>query len=196
MSGDFDLGPNTWIAKDSPKGPNKAATWVVAGLVALVAITWIVSSFSGSDEPGQASTGGGQESKSDCESYSLGANTFNPPESVSQPGVHVWHDVDGFHLRWVQGSGSPTELRGTISSEGGPVKLIEPTDGKGASEGEGKINFDMTSGLSELRFKVECSTKSVTFSLTDNGGPIEPAQVRVGPESKPTEMPFTLTRGE
>lgn len=193
--------------------------WIVIGAALLVVLALIV--VAGNDDDGSASTAAGASGGSattvapadggaaptskpdaadttkpadDCADFSLGANLLGVPGVASEPGVHVWHDVDGFHVRRVLGDGIPDEVTGTVTPTGPALVLVSP-EAPAASVTDGVLSFTLGGGTDEVLFKAPCSTSKVTFDLQSAGAPLAASIVTVGRGETPPGVPFTLERG-
>lgn len=187
-----------------------AMPWVVVGVVVLVVIAAITlgRSDEGSgdrargaveetadrdagvgDDAGGAD--GGEPRKNACPGYELGTNLFGEPEIASDPGVHVWHDIDGFHLRLVPIPGELESIQGTVVGEGVSLTLADP-GAPGASDEDGLLRFDLNADQPEMWFKRSCDTTAVTFEITSGLEPVPVGQVTIGNGGHPPAMPFTL----
>ena len=198
-------GAATWW-RESGWGP-----WVVIGAALLVVLGVIVVG-GGDDDPSAARSGGatastaapapdgGDSSKpdskapDDCADFSLGANLLGVPGVASEPGVHVWHDVEGFHVRRVVGGDAPEAVSGTVTPTGPELQLVAPS-APAASASGGAITFELSGTTDEVLFKAPCSTSKVTFDFRSGGAPLAADVVTVGRGETPPGVPFTLERG-
>src|SRR5699024_9322821 len=86
-----------------------------------------------------------------CPGYELGTNLFGVPRVADEPGVHIWHDMDGFHLRLVPVEGELDSITGSVVGEGKPLTLVDPVPAGAADEG-GTLTFELDADHPELLF--------------------------------------------
>lgn len=182
-----------------------ALPWVAVAFAVLVVFAVILLGR-GSDSEGPTGAAPSGETSNEapeevvkkekaCKDFSYGANLLGIPGVASEPGVHIWHDIQGFHLRLVKGEGSVDALAGTIGWVGDEMK-IDPADTTGALVGDGKIDFELTEDGQEVHFRAACKTESVIFDLQSAGSPLDPAIITVGRGNGDiTDNPLTLKRG-
>lgn len=179
-----------------------ALPWMAVALAFLVVMVVIVAGR-GDDSastktpapgtpPGSADA---SEPKKDCLDFSYGANLLGEPRVAGEPGVHLWQDVEGFHLRLVKGAGSVDAVSGTIRWTGEDL-VLDPNDPAGATVADGQISFALDQDAQEVNFRASCKTESMTFDLKSNDSPLDPAIITVGRgDEKISANPLILTRG-
>lgn len=182
-----------------------ALPWVAVAFAILVVFAVILFGRGSDSDDKTAAAPGGKTSTEEpeevvknekpCKDYSYGANLLGIPGVTKEPGVHIWHDIQGFHLRLVTGEGSVDEVSGTIGWVGAELK-VDPADQSGSVVVDGKIVFALTEDGQEVHFKAACKTEAVVFDLQSGGVPLDPAIITVGRgNSEITENPLTLKRG-
>jgi len=192
-------------ALNSPMAP-----WIAMAVVVVIALVVVLSTRGGDSDPDkkadntkteQNESAQGSETtettkpKNNCPGYSLGANLLGEPAVATQPGVRLWHDLKGFHVRYVPGPGIPAEVVGKVTPTGTAVTLVEPAAPAANQEGPA-ITFTLNEQTPDLLFKVSCSTSAVSFDLSSGGTPLRPDQISVGRGNVPPAVPVVLTRTE
>lgn len=185
-----------------------ATPWVIVGVVVLIVTGILLMGRSDGesgdrarptgDDGGAVVDGGNGDpapAKDPCPGYEKGTNLFGVPAIAEEPGVHIWHDMAGFHLRLVPIDGTLESIQGTVVGDGVPLTLVEPAP-PGSTEEDGLISFDLDAENPELLFKRSCETTAVTFDLTSDGAPIEPDRVSVGNDARPDAVPVVLRQLE
>lgn len=168
--------------------------WVVVAVVVLVVIGILVAGRSddGSDVRATAPTVPAEEKPVNrCPGYELGTNLFGVPKVAAEPGVHIWHDMDGFHLRLVPIEGELESITGTVVGEGRPLTLVEPAP-PGSADEDGTLTFELTADDPELVFKRSCETTAVTFDLLTDGVAVAAERVTIGNGEIPPAVPVVL----
>lgn len=170
------------------------APWVVVAL-AVVAIVAIVATGRGSATPDtSAQASGTGTAKNTCLGFSYGANLLGEPAVAADPGVHIWQDIDGFHLRLVPGDGVPATVTGNLLWEGDA-----PTFAAGAPVGAvqgAKVDLTLDATSPDLDFKVPCTTSRLVFVLLADGQPLAADLVTVGRGDQAVPAPpVVLIRG-
>ncbi len=181
--------------------------WVgVAGVAALLLLVAVLLATRGSDDngadpvsaggstPSGAADGGGEE----CADWP-GIGGLGAPEVVSQPGLHMWSDLEGWHLSRVPGDGVPG-LNATVRTNGSEDDL--PTQ-KGVSGGatieeagnELKVVLPEGAEASRADFEIGSYASSVTITMTDSGGVLlEPTTFTTGSGEVPSTNPILGSR--
>lgn len=206
------FGPSTEPEADSPEDPDRPSPlshplvpWVVVGVVVVVVIALISMGRSDGDSSDRGrpaadapdSGGGGdggdgaEAPKRTCPGYELGTNLFGEPQVASEPGVHVWHDIEGFHLRLVPIPGELEAIRGSVVGESVALSLAEPVP-PGVSDEAGVLRFDLDAENPEMLFKRSCGTTAVEFEILNGAEPVPAESVTIGNGAHPPEVPFRL----
>lgn len=180
-----------------------AAPWLAVALALVVVIGFLVVGRSKDDsaakDRGTSNTqnagkkGEGEPQKNACPGYEKGTNLFTEPAVAKDPGVHIWHDIDGFHLRLVPGEGSTDSIQGTVQGTGAALTLVEPAL-PGSTDNAGLLSFDLNAANPELSFKRSCRTTSVTFDIKSQGQPVSPTMITIGKDAHPDAVPVVLNQ--
>lgn len=112
------------------------------------------------------------------------------------PGVYLWNDFGGWHLRVVNGEGV-SGLKGTITSTDEIASAKVATAGEGTAVIEAKtIAFDLPvePRVSGVDFNPGFYGEKLTVTLEGPDGPIDPALVTVGRSRKVTAVPVVLEK--
>lgn len=189
-----DVDPESSSTFSNPMMP-----WIAVGIVLVIVIVILLVGRSDGGQaardrrapiPGPAEAPTEEQPKNACPGYELGTNLFGEPRTVADPGVHVWHDMQGFHLRLVPVPGSVEVVTGTVKARGAPLTLVEATDT--ITEADGTITFTVDGEQPEVHFKRSCRTTAVDFELEVDGAPLSAELVTVGNDGRPDTVPFTL----
>lgn len=130
-----------------------------------------------------------------CAGFSYGANLLGEPSVAKEPGVHIWQDIYGFHIRFVPVVGSNNQVSGTVAWEGAPL-ILDPEDPAGALATVDRIQFELGGDGNEVNFRADCTTTSMTVDLMAGGARLDPNMITVGQGQDPiTDNPVVLVRG-
>ncbi len=131
-------------------------------------------------------------------SWTDGRPAHVDPKSV--PGVYMWHDGTGWHLRVTH----PTDTRRTFSGElvtagrfvGVSSVRLEGHDSRHVSPDHHRITFRFENygGIDGLNFRTHCAP-SIAFTFVSDGNVLPASSVTIGHGgSNPTSDPFSIVR--
>lgn len=121
------------------------------------------------------------------------------PEEASAdvaPGVYLWNDFGGWHLRVVNGD-DVSGAKGTITSTDEIASADVATAGQGSAVTEAKtIAFDLPAEprVVGVDFNPGFYGEKLTVTLEGADGPVDPALVTVGREREVTALPVVLEK--
>lgn len=193
MADDANQLPDSWDVEDAAVARTGPRWGLILGGLALVAIL-IAAGVVGfqiamekTKKAWPASAGGPPAG--------LGAT---PAEAAADtpPGVYLWNDFGGWHLRVVNGEGV-AGVKGTIVSGDEIASAEAATAGEGTAVIDGEtIEFDLPAEprVAGVDFNPGFYAEKLTVTLEGTDGPVDPKLVTVGRDRKVTEVPVVLQK--
>jgi hypothetical protein len=115
---------------------------------------------------------------------------------TAKPGVYLWSDFDGWHLRVVNG-GSVQGVHGSIVGDVDHLRAAAAQKGDGTvSLRGGTIDFDLPKSpqLVGVDFEPGFFAKKLTVTLDGANGPIDKSLVTLGSARKPKSLPVVIDK--
>jgi len=126
----------------------------------------------------------GDPSKKQCIRWAAPFKTLAAPAAASQPGVHVWTDTSGWHVRRVPGAGVPATRVVISSTNPDQPPLAGTASGGGAVKVDGKtVLIVLPEGgvRADGSFKVPFYADAIAIDVRDgNGGAFPVDMLTVG----------------
>ncbi len=134
------------------------------------------------------------------------ASVSGPPDGLGgtpaeawpdvEPGVYLWNDFGGWHLRVVNGEGV-AGVKGTIVSGDEIASAEAATAGEGTAVIDGEtIEFDLPAEprVAGVDFNPGFYAEKLTVTLEGTDGPVDPKLVTVGREREVTKVPVVVEK--
>lgn len=193
MAADATQPPDSWNVEDAEvarKGPR----WgLIIGGVVLVAVLVAagVVGFQVAMEKTKKAWPASVEGPPD----GLGGTPAEASADV-EPGVYLWSDFGGWHLRVVNGEGV-SGATGTITSDDEIASAEVATDGEGTARSQGEvITFDLPAEprVVGVDFNPGFYCEQLTVALEGADGPVGPELVTVGRDRTVAAMPVVVDK--
>lgn len=171
-----------WDDEPAARSGGGLPIWVgIAGLVAVLVLVAVVVATRGSDDDkGTDAAGGGTETTQagggdaqQCADWP-GIGGLGAPDIVTEPGLHMWSDLDGWHVSRVPGEGV-TGVVATVQTNGASDDLPSQKSVTGGAtiQADGsqlKITLPDGATASQADFDIGSYATKVTISMADPSG--------------------------
>ena len=126
--------------------------------------------------------------------------TWADGRPVQDPGVRVWHDANGWHVRVTHDAIHDRVFAGKIVTKGALVDVhavrLEKNDHLNVGAGQHTITFRFNNygGVDGFDFATHCAP-ALAFGFTSDGHVVPGAHISVGASSRhPAHDPFVIAR--
>lgn len=196
-----------WADRPRRQGGGVPPAWIIAGVVVVLIVIGIVVVSNGKDDD-QTQAGGGGGGQTTAAEGGDQCATWPPvgglgkPTVASKPGIHMWSDLDGWHLSRVPGPGVPS-LVATVSATdaSGNSQDVEPkgtaTGGASATAADQRLTVILPAGEtpSQADFEPGVYSSTVIIQMSDDTGALLPTTAFTsGGGDKPPTNPITATQ--
>lgn len=204
---DFWDDDDGWDDRSSRRGSGGGMppVWLIGVVVlALVVIAALVVR-SGADDDGETSSGSGDQTSQpeggegeQCATWP-GIGGLGRPPVADEPGIHVWSDLEGWHVNRVPGAGVPAvQAVITNNDADNPPKAKEGAIGGATSAMDGStLTLLIPDGdqPAEASFEPGAYSTAVVIILKDSAGTTLPVEAfTVGGGDSPSVNPITATQ--
>ena len=202
---------------DADRGTSGLSPWVLgAGALIVVVIIALLLTRGSDDEDEPSASGpttsvaqsggdgspGSQETSTPgvCLNWPKAVSNFAEPDIASEPGLHLWIDVSGWHVRRVPGEGVPAgTVEFTTMNADHPLLVGDASGGATSVAEEGGrvvLTFPASDQVADAAFKVPFYANGVVVEATAEGGaPLAPEQLTLGFNTEPIDaFPFPIER--
>lgn len=200
-----DWDEDDWDDEPPRSGGGGIPLWVgIAGVIAILLLIAALISARGSNDDntvvagGSAPSGSAEGAAKECADWP-GLGGLGAPEIVTQPGIHMWSDLKGWHLSRVPGEDVPG-LIATVQTDGSEDDLPSEKAVVGGAKVEPsgnqlKVSLPAGDAGSQADFEIGSYVTTVTITMTDPEGVLlEPATFTTGSGRQPSTNPIVGSR--
>ncbi len=203
---DFWDDDDGWDDRSSRRGSGGGIppAWII-GVVALVLVVVVALIVrGGSDDDGETSSGSGDKTsepgggENQCATWP-GIGGLGRPPVADKPGIHVWSDLEGWHVNRVPGAGVPavTAVITNNDADNPPKAKDGATGGAIAALDGSTLTVTVPDGdqPAEASFEPGAYASAVVIILKDSAGTQLPVEAfTVGSGDSPSVNPITATQ--
>ncbi len=212
-----DVDDDLWAfsPEDDDHEPTRSAlplVLMVVGVLAVVAVLVAVLAGGKDDKDETAAGGNGTEqpaggasttpATATCPRWPATVDAMGVPEVAAAPGIHLWYDFTGWHVRRVDGDGVPSAVVTVNSTTADqPPTPGAATGGATVGAGEGNtvvLTLPDADGTSEAGFDIPVYAQGVVIDFKDDAGqPLATDALTGGANAGPiVANPLTATLGQ
>lgn len=204
---DFWDDDDGWDDRSSQRGAGGGIppAWIIGVVVVALVVIAALVLRSGSDDEGENASGSGNKTTEpggdgadQCATWP-GIGGLGRPPVADKPGIHVWSDLEGWHVNRVPGAGVPSVTAVVTNNDvDNPPKAKDGATGGATAVLDGDtLTLTVPDGdqAAEASFEPGAYASAVVIIMQDGAGTELPVEAfTVGGGDSPSVNPITATQ--